>query len=277
VIGNYDLVAPSAATLDAIAAVAAWKLDLYARDPLGTVTVVSEGSDRFRSGRAATLPVIDGHRDTNETACPGAQLYAALPDIRSRTRARMDQARAAAQAPVQVLSATTASGSALMGQTLTATPGTYAPGDAVASYAWTRDGVDVPGAGGPTYQVVAADVAHQLAVRVVASSPGRTSATETVLAGGPVTAVAVVTATATARPHRVVVRVQVTAPPGVDVPVLGQVVVTSRVRTRTVAVVDGVAVAKFRRLGPGRRPVRVAYSGGGFLAPATGRTSVTIA
>ena len=30
------------------------------------------------------LPVIDGHRDTNDTACPGQRLYDRLPTIRRR-------------------------------------------------------------------------------------------------------------------------------------------------------------------------------------------------
>ena len=36
------------------------------------------------------LPVIDGHRDTNDTACPGQHLYDRLPGIRRRTQARMN-------------------------------------------------------------------------------------------------------------------------------------------------------------------------------------------
>ena len=56
---------------------------LYGRDPLGTTDGASEGSDKFRRGRTVTLPVIDGHRDTNDTACPGRHLYARLDDIRT--------------------------------------------------------------------------------------------------------------------------------------------------------------------------------------------------
>jgi hypothetical protein len=276
VIGNYDLVAPSSETLDAVAAVAAWKLDLYARDPLGTVAVVSEGSDRFRRGVAATLPVIDGHRDTNETACPGSQLYAALPDIRARARARTDQALAASQAPVAVVVATTVTGSTLLGQALSVVPGAYSPTAAVASYTWSRDGVDVPGATGPSYLPTAADVGHLLAVRASVAAPGRSGTTETVAAGAPVTAPAVVTVVATARPRRAVVRVEVSAPDGSSVPVSGQVVIRSKKRTRTLTLVNGRARTKFKRFGPGRHVVHVEYSGGGFLTAASGRSAVTI-
>jgi hypothetical protein len=36
------------------------------------------------------LPAIDGHRDTNDTACPGQRLYDRLPGIRRHTQDRMD-------------------------------------------------------------------------------------------------------------------------------------------------------------------------------------------
>jgi hypothetical protein len=89
VIGNHDTAAPTSATLAAIARIAAWKLDRYGRDPEGQVTVSSEGSDKYPAGRRVTLPVIDGHRDTNDTACPGRYLYAELPWIRRRTERRI--------------------------------------------------------------------------------------------------------------------------------------------------------------------------------------------
>ncbi len=91
VIGNHDTAAPTKATLAAIARLAAWKLDRYDRDPQGQIRVNSEGSDKYPSGRRVSLPVIDGHRDTNDTACPGRHLYAALPWIRRRTRRRMNR------------------------------------------------------------------------------------------------------------------------------------------------------------------------------------------
>ncbi len=87
VIGNYETTRPSDDVLDAIAALAAWKLDRYGRDPAGGVRVTSEGSDRYAAGRSLRLPVIDGHRDTNDTACPGRYLYEALPEVRRRARA----------------------------------------------------------------------------------------------------------------------------------------------------------------------------------------------
>ncbi|WP_148571617.1 peptidoglycan recognition protein [Nocardioides caldifontis] len=89
VIGNFETAVPSNQVLNALARIAAWKLHMYGRNPRGRVRVVSEGSDRFRDGRRVELPVIDGHRDTNQTACPGKHLYHALPKVRRRAKRRI--------------------------------------------------------------------------------------------------------------------------------------------------------------------------------------------
>ena len=86
VIGNFETTKPSRKVVRAVAALAAWKLDRYGRNPRGRVRVTSEGSDNYPAGRRVRLPVIDGHRDTNDTACPGRHLYEALPRIRRRAK-----------------------------------------------------------------------------------------------------------------------------------------------------------------------------------------------
>jgi N-acetylmuramoyl-L-alanine amidase len=88
-IGNYETAWPWKKARTAIVQLAAWKLDKYGRDPAGYAHVYSHGSDRFPSGRTVRLPVIDGHRDTNLTACPGDHLYAKLPRIRQRAAERV--------------------------------------------------------------------------------------------------------------------------------------------------------------------------------------------
>ena len=90
VIGNFETTRPNDRVLNAVAALAAWKLDRYGRNPGGHIRVTSEGSDRYSTGRRVRLPVIDGHRDTNETACPGRYLYDALPRIRRRAKRIVD-------------------------------------------------------------------------------------------------------------------------------------------------------------------------------------------
>jgi hypothetical protein len=74
-----------------LARVAAWKLDKHGRDAVGKVRVRSTGSDKYAEGQRPRLPVIDGHRDTNDTACPGQKLYDRLPRVRQRAQARIDR------------------------------------------------------------------------------------------------------------------------------------------------------------------------------------------
>ncbi|WP_169834698.1 N-acetylmuramoyl-L-alanine amidase [Nocardioides dokdonensis] len=87
VIGNFESGKVTPRTVTALVKLAAWKLDKYGRRPSGKVRVYSTGSDRYSKGWVR-LRVIDGHRDTNDTACPGQALYAKLPTIRRRTRKR---------------------------------------------------------------------------------------------------------------------------------------------------------------------------------------------
>ncbi|MFF8293488.1 peptidoglycan recognition protein [Streptomyces sp. NPDC016309] len=68
--------------LDAIARLIAWKLGPRGPDPRGRVTLVSTHDEaRYPKGTKALLPVVGGHMDGYPTRCPGAALYALLPDI----------------------------------------------------------------------------------------------------------------------------------------------------------------------------------------------------
>ena len=89
VIGNFEVATQAKVVETALVRLAAWKLDRYGRNPKGTVKVFSHGSDRFPPGRSVRLPAIDGHRDTNETACPGTHLYQRLPNVRRRAAQRV--------------------------------------------------------------------------------------------------------------------------------------------------------------------------------------------
>ncbi|CAN5242358.1 hypothetical protein BH24ACT1_BH24ACT1_02010 [soil metagenome] len=72
VLGTYtdDGVTPSEAALDAVTAIAAWKLGPRGIDPMA-------------SG------VLIGHRDVVATGCPGNGCHRRLPELRERTRARI--------------------------------------------------------------------------------------------------------------------------------------------------------------------------------------------
>jgi len=91
VIGSHDDNRASDRSLLMVARLAAWKLDRYGRRATGTVVVGSDGSDRFRPRQRVRLPVIDGHRDTNDTACPGDRIYRRLGEIRRLAKRRIDR------------------------------------------------------------------------------------------------------------------------------------------------------------------------------------------
>jgi hypothetical protein len=73
------------------------------------------------------------------------------------------------------LAAPAISGTARVGEALTATPGSWTPVDATFSYQWIAGGVPIPGAAAPTYVPSAGDLGKQLTVRVTASRPGMNS------------------------------------------------------------------------------------------------------
>lgn len=87
VLGTFDSAPPSDAALEALAQVIAWKFAQRNVDPLGQVTVVSNGGDVHPEGEVVVLNTIDGHRSIGATACPGAQLFSRLGDIRQRVAA----------------------------------------------------------------------------------------------------------------------------------------------------------------------------------------------
>jgi len=70
-------------------------------------------------------------------------------------------------------------GTAQVGQVLTANPGTWTPAPTTFSYQWLRNGVAIAGATGATYTPVAADVGTTLTVRVTGTPAGATQASAT--------------------------------------------------------------------------------------------------
>ncbi len=87
--GDFTSVAPPAATIEATAQLAAYKLGGLYRDPNATVTLTSAGggTSRYPAGRAVTLPTVFAHRDVGATECPGNTGIRSMPTIRSRTAA----------------------------------------------------------------------------------------------------------------------------------------------------------------------------------------------
>ena len=272
VIGNFDVATPSRTVIRAIARVAAWKLHMYDGDPEGRTTVTSEGSDKFPYGRRVGLPVIDGHRDTNDTACPGQNLYDALPAIRRRTRARMDRFM---QPQAEIAGPFRASGQPLDGESLTVEDGTWTPPGTQASYTWMRDGVPIRSAGTATYAVRTADVGSLITVRVDIAPEGYRPSRQTMVFPGPVKARTILDVRARGRRGRAVVRVTAWAP-GLGRPPSGSIDVTVSDRIATATLVDGAARVVVRHLQPGTYQVRVSYPGDGSTSAATGSGSVTV-
>jgi hypothetical protein len=91
VLGDFMNVVPSAAALAALERFLAWKLSLHGVPAHGEVTVVVNPSDAFYTpfapGAHVSLPRIAGHRDGDQTDCPGDAFYARLASIRPRVTA----------------------------------------------------------------------------------------------------------------------------------------------------------------------------------------------
>ena len=269
VIGNFETVQPTQPTLDSLARLAAWKLSLYARDPKGWTQVTSEGSDKFPRGQVVTLPVIDGHRDTNDTACPGGNLYVQLDALRAATAGVITAATLKLKTPYAV------KGRTIMGHTLTVGNGKFKPTTAAVSYQWARNGLPIAGANAATYVLTAEDVAQQMGVFVTGALPNVTPITQ----GIPLETAVRSIPDCTTRIQRkkggkVIVHFEVSAP-GIPEPD-GTVLVKVGSRERTVTVKKGKAVARFVGVDPGRYRVRCQYAGGTLVEPGRARDWVRV-
>jgi hypothetical protein len=110
VLGTFDAVTPSAAAVNALQHLVAWKLSLHGRPTLGKVMVEVNPSDAFYTpfapGQHVALPRVAGHRDGDQTDCPGNAFYYELPSIRPGI------ARLAARAATMTLGASSTPASA---------------------------------------------------------------------------------------------------------------------------------------------------------------------
>jgi hypothetical protein len=269
VIGNLDSAKPTQATLDSLAKLAAWKLAAYGRDPQGWTQVTSEGSDKFKSGRVVTLPVIDGHRDTNDTACPGGNLYAQLANLRAATAGVIAAATLKLKRPYDV------SGRTILGHTLAVGDGKFKPRDAAVSYQWLRNGLPIEGAVGPSYVITPEDVAQQMGVVVTGTLPGVPPVSQRIDLAKPVRTVPVCTVRTARKPGgRVIVHFQLTAP-GIAEPD-GTVVIKVGHRSRTLTVKKGKATARFIAVPPGKYRVRCQYAGGTLIKRGSARDWIRV-
>ena len=83
VLGDHQAARPAGEVIEAVTALAAWKLDLHGSDVAAPVWYSSAST-----GRSGTYPRIIGHRDVGSTACPGQFLYPQLGAIRANAHMR---------------------------------------------------------------------------------------------------------------------------------------------------------------------------------------------
>jgi hypothetical protein len=269
VIGNYESASPSTATLQALSALAGWKLATYGRDPQGWTQVTSEGSDKFPSGRTVTLPVIDGHRDTNDTACPGGNLYAQLGAVRTGTAGVIAAATLKLKKPFKL------HGDPILGQTLSVSDGKFKPKEATVTYQWLRNGFPIEGAVASTYPVVDADVGYLLGVVVTGTVSGTAPVSQGINLAGTTRSVPTLSVRTQRKPGGMaIVHLDVVAP-GVAEPD-GTVLIKVGSRERTVNVKKGKAIARILGLPPGRYRVRCQYAGGTLVEAGKARDWVRI-
>ena len=74
---------PSAAQVNSLESLLAWKLSIHGINPTATIPVVSQGSSSIAAGKTVSINTISGHKDTSSTSCPGGNVYSLLPAIRT--------------------------------------------------------------------------------------------------------------------------------------------------------------------------------------------------
>jgi N-acetylmuramoyl-L-alanine amidase len=78
-LGNFTNVLPTAAARTALIDLLAWKTERHGIDPKGSSTYVNPVD-----GTTKVLRNISGHRNVNETACPGQLFYDTFPTLRQQ-------------------------------------------------------------------------------------------------------------------------------------------------------------------------------------------------
>jgi hypothetical protein len=81
--GTFTSSSPTSAMVASLKNLLAWKLDVHHVPPVGTVVMTSGGSDLYPVGAKKTFNRISGHKDGQQTSCPGSKAYNLLPSIRS--------------------------------------------------------------------------------------------------------------------------------------------------------------------------------------------------
>ena len=141
VLGSFVDVVPPPAAIGALEHLLAWKLSLHGVPTLGRVTVEVSPGDAFYTpfapGAHVSLPRVAGHRDGDQTSCPGNAFYARLPSIRPQV-ARL--AGSPARLTMSVSDATVSSGApvTVSGRLADLSSGSPLPGEPIELQEITR-------------------------------------------------------------------------------------------------------------------------------------------
>ena len=218
--------------------------------------------------------VIDGHRDTNDTACPGQLLYDQLPEVRRLVQERI---QAAQVPPVTITTPFQLTGDPVVGGTLTVTPGAYSPTDAVVTYTWLRNGIPTGDDPALTVRPLAPeDLGQQLAVVVDLRRDGYTGATQSLGPTAPIETQAVLQVQAHARRGKIKVIVRATAV-GVYIPLPGELLIRVDQRPwRRMPLGGRPIVSRFLGFGPGEHEVKVRFRGQGVVRSVRSRVTVRV-
>ena len=84
VLGTFSAAAVPDVVVESLGLLLGWKLGLHGVDPLGRTLVRSAGGDYADHGEMVDLRNISGHRDNQQTSCPGDRLYDRVEEVRTR-------------------------------------------------------------------------------------------------------------------------------------------------------------------------------------------------
>jgi len=87
-IGTFDTTPVPAAMYNGLRAILGWRLGIAGVDPGATITVTAGAFDgsKYPTGAQVAVKTISGHRDVDQTDCPGNDAYSLLPGLRNDVR-----------------------------------------------------------------------------------------------------------------------------------------------------------------------------------------------
>ena len=83
VLGTFSEGAVPDAVVESLGRLIGWKLGLHGVDPLGHTLVRSTGGNFAAPGEFVDVRNVSGHRDNQQTSCPGSSLYGRIGEVRS--------------------------------------------------------------------------------------------------------------------------------------------------------------------------------------------------